>query len=268
MDIIQLCDEIEIQPEIKEKVIQFANHFDFHTVDKYLKDFFVYEKMNEACIELCSILNDDDQHIKILVCMLQASLYAYAIYQRKGISKDIYIATMKCYTRFIEETYQMTGKLDFDRYWWTTRQAGCHLYRLGELEYEIKHIDSKIVIGIHIPSDACFFPSDVEKSINLAKHFFENYYPELSNCEYRCHSWLLDPKLKDMLNEKSNIISFQNQFEIYDKGEVSTEFIQWLFNTKSQDHKSLPENTTLQRKVKEHILNGGVIYNAYGKLRG
>jgi len=267
MDIIQLCDFINIQPEIKTKVIQFSNDFDFSIVDNYLKDFFVYEKMNNARVDLCSILKEDPQHIKILSCMLQASIYAYDIYQKKGISKDIYIATMKCYTRFIQETYNMTGQLDFDRYWWTPRQAGCHLFRLGELEYEIKHINKEMVIAIHIPSDASFSPSHVDASIKIAIQFFTKYYPELSSCEYRCHSWLLDPMLKVMLSEKSNILSFQNRFEIYDIGEVSTEFIEWLFNMKTKDYQSLPENTTLQRKVKKHILNGGVIHNSYGKLR-
>lgn len=223
--------------------------------------------MKDARMELCTVLGEDQDHIKILACMLQASVYAYDIYKEKGISKEIYIATMKCYTRFIRETYKMTGKLYFDRYWWTTRQAGCHLYRIGELEYEIKQIDKEIVIGIHIPSDADFSPSAVDKSIKMAKKFFENYYPEFSDCEYRCHSWLLDRQLKDMLHEKSNILNFQKRFEIFDAGEIDTEFVEWLFNTQTRDYRSLPENTSLQRNVKNHILNHGIIRSAYGRLK-
>ena len=115
---------------------------------------------------------------------------------------------MKCYTRFTEETNQMTGRLYFDRYWWTTRQAGCHLFRIGELEYEMKHIDGSIVIGIHIPSDADFSPSAVDDSIASARRFFSKYYPELSNAEYRCHSWLLDSQLRGMLKKVLQYPSF------------------------------------------------------------
>ena len=125
--------------------------------------------MNEAWLELQTIFGDDEGNIKILTCMLKASADAYAIYKTKGISDKIYFDTMKCYTRFINETYKMTGRLYFDRYWWTARQAGGHLFRIGELEYEMKHIDDKFVISIHIPSDA-------------------EYYPNLANAEYRCHS--------------------------------------------------------------------------------
>lgn len=131
----------------------------------------------------------------------------------------------------------------------------------------MKHIDDKIVIGIHIPSDADFSPSAVDKSLTIAKGFFARYYFNLTNAEYRCHSWLLDSQLKEMLNENSNIISFQNRFEIFDIGEADTEFIEWLYNTKSTDYSALPESTTLQRNMKRHLLSGGVIRNAYGKLK-
>lgn len=267
MDILTLCNKIKLQPEIKTRVLEFANNFGFNTVDKQLKDFLIYEKMNEAWLELQTILGDDEGNIKILTCMLKASADAYAIYKTKGISDKIYFDTMKCYTRFINETYKMTGRLYFDRYWWTARQAGGHLFRIGELEYEMKHIDDKIVISIHIPSDADFSPSAVDKSLMKAKEFFAEYYPNLANAEYRCHSWLLDSQLKEMLNENSNIICFQNRFEIFDEGEIGTDFIEWLYNTESTDYSALPENTALQRNMKIHLLSGGVIYNAYGRLK-
>ena len=267
MEIHTLCDEIQLQPEIKSRVIEFANGFDFSSVDKQLKLFRNYERMSEALSELQTILGEDTDNIKILASMLKASADVYEVYKDNGISDEIYFNTMKCYTRFIDETYRMIGKLYFDRYWWTTSQAGCHLFRIGELEFENKHIDSDIVIGIHIPSDVDFSPSAIDDSLATARQFFSNHYPELSNAEYRCHSWLLDRQLKVMLNENSNILSFQNRFEIFDEGEVGTDFIEWLYNTKSTDYAALPENTSLQRNMKKHILFGGIIRNAYGRLK-
>lgn len=267
MDILTLCNKIKLQPEIKTRVLEFANNFGFNTVDKQLKDFLIYEKMNEAWLELQAILGEDEDNIKILTCMLKASADAYEIYKTKAISDKIYFDTMKCYTRFINGTCKMTGRLYFDRYWWTARQAGCHLFRIDELEYEMKHIDDKFVIGIHIPSDADFSPSTVDKSLINAKMFFAEYYPNLANAEYRCHSWLLDSQIKDMIRQNSNIISFQNRFEIFDEDEIGTDFIEWLYNTESTDYSALPENTALQRNMKIHLLSGGVIRNAYGRLK-
>lgn len=268
MNILTLCDNINLQPKIKSQVVSFSNSFDYIAVIKQLNNFKYYDKMSQALAELQTILGEDTDNIKILACMLKASAIVYDIYKEKGISDEIYFATMKCYTRFIDETYRMTGKLYFDRYWWTTRQAGCHLFRIGELEYEMKHIDGDIVIGIHIPSDVDFTPSAMDDSLASAKWFFSKYYPELSNAEYRCHSWLLDRQLKEMLNEGSNILSFQKRFELFDEGEVGADFIGWLYNTESTDYALLPENTSLQRNMKKHILSGGVIRNAYGRLKG
>ena len=172
MELLALCDEIQLQPEIKSRVLEFANGFDFSSVNKQLKGFRNYEKMSEALTELQAILGEDTDNIKILSCMLKASADVYDIYQAKGISNEVYFATMKCYPRFISETYQMTGKLYFDRYWWTTRQAGCHLFRIGELEYEMKHNEDKIVIDIHIPSDVDFSPPAIDESLANARQFF------------------------------------------------------------------------------------------------
>lgn len=267
MNIHTLCDKIELQPQIRNCVLSFIENFNFRTVDKQQRGYLIYKNMNEALTQTQTILGEDADGIKILSCMLKASVDAYGIYQEKGIPDEIYFATMKCFPRFIDETYETTGKLCFDRYWWTTRQAGCHLFRIGELEYEIKQIGKDAVIGIHIPSDVNFSPLAVEKSLHDAYKFFEKYYPSLSNVEYHCHSWLLDAQLKDMLGNNSNIVSFQNRFEIFDEGEVGTEFVEWLYNTKSTDYDTLPENTSLQIKMKKHLLAGGVIRNAYGRIK-
>lgn len=267
MDILTLCNKIELQTEIRDKVLAFTKDFDFSRIKNQLSDFGIYEKMDDAYRSIRSVLDKDEDNIKILACMLKASADVYDIYKEKCISDEIYFATMKCYTRFIDETYKMTGRLYFDRYWWTARQAGGHLFRIGELEYEIKLINKNKVIGIHIPSDADFSKDAIDKSFEQAKRFFWKYYPELLGCDWRCHSWLLDKLLQNMLESDSNIISFQKRFEIFDEGEADTEFIEWLFQRRATEYATLPEKTSLQRKMKKHILAGGVVRNAYGRLK-
>ena len=267
MNISTLCDKIDLQPDIRKQVLSFVESFDFQVVDEIQKGYFIYQNMNDALARTQALLGEDTDGIKILACMLRASLNAYEVYKKKGISDEIYFDTMKCFPRFIDETYKITGKLCFDRYWWTTRQAGCHLFRIGELEQEIKHLENDVVIGIHIPSDVDFSPLAVEKSLQEAYKFFTKYFSSLTSPEYRCHSWLLDSQLKNMLRKDSNIINFQNRFEIFDEGETGTDFIEWLYNTKTSDYNTLPEDTSLQIKMKQHLLAGGVIRNAYGRIK-
>ena len=223
--------------------------------------------MTQAQSDLQNMLGEDADHIKILACMLKASADIHSFYRERNIDDKIYFDTMKCYTRFMEEAYQKTGRFCFDRYWWTARQAGRHLFRIGALEYEKKPVEDRTVISIHIPSDADFSPPSVRASIKSAKSFFANVYPDLKHAEYRCHSWLLDRQLEKMLAESSNILQFQNLFEILNEGEISTDFVEWIFQTKSTNHASLPENTTLQRAIKRHLLSGGVIRTPTGRLK-
>lgn len=266
-NIKDLCDAIKLQSVIKKQVVAFSETFDFHLVDALLMRFREYRDMNAARLELKQILGEDPGNVKMLACMLKASADLYDVYREKGICDDVFIETMKCYTRFIDETYQMTGRWEFDRDWWTTRQAGGHLFRIGELEYEIKALDDRTVIEMHIPSDAKFSPEYVDESLKMAREFWGKFFPELLACEYRCESWLMDRQLRSMLKEDSNILNFQDRFEIFDEGEASSEFVEWLFQTKTTDYETLSENTSLQKKVKAHVLSGGVIRNAYGKLR-
>lgn len=267
MDLLTLCNQIDLQPEIKGRVLAFENKFDFNTIDLQLKDFSDYNKMKQAHTELKRILGEDKDHIKILTCMLKASAAAYEKYQEKGIHDDVYFATMKCYTRFIDETYQRTGKLFFDRDWWTIRQAGCHLFRIGALEYEIKRSDPKITIALHIPSDADFSPESVDRSLERAKVCLAQYDPETQGADYVCRSWLLDRQLQGMLKEASNIVDFQKRFEILDAGTASTGFLSWVFKRDAVAYADLPEDTSLQRNMKQHLLAGGVVREAFGRIK-
>ena len=138
MDIVTLCKEIDLQPEIKDRVLDCERRIDFQAVEKLLKDFLVYKNMKDACSGLQEVL----------------------------------------------------------------------------------------------------------------------------------HSCLLDPELRSMLREGSNIVSFQERFEIYDEGEADTEFIEWVFKKRPDiDYGDLPEDTSLQRNIKKHLLSGGVLRNAYGRIR-
>ena len=267
MDIVTLCNKIELQAEMKDKVFAFTKEFDYNSVNHLLAEFCFYEKMNDSRVKLQSILGEDADGIKILSCMLKASADIYDVYKAKGIRDDIYFDTMKCYTRFIKETHMISGQWCFDRYWWTVRQAGGHLFRIGELEYEIKLLENKKVIGLHIPSFSDFSKEAVDRSFEEAKLFFEKYFPEVSECEWICRSWLLDNQLQNMLSSNSNIVQFQKRFEILDEGEMDIECINWIFQCQITDYEKLPEKTSLQRNVKKHLLEGGVIRNSFGRIK-
>ncbi len=57
-------------------------------------------------------------------------------YRERNIPDEIFLNTMGCFRRFLMETHEMSGRWAFDRGFWTWRQTGCLLFRLGTLEFE------------------------------------------------------------------------------------------------------------------------------------
>lgn len=71
-----------------------------------------------------------------LAVLLSAALEARKHYAARGVPDDVYLATMGCFSRFLNETHRWTGRWQFDRGFWVWRQLCGRLLRLGTLEFE------------------------------------------------------------------------------------------------------------------------------------
>ncbi len=189
----------------------------------------------------------------------------------ENIPENIWLDTMKAFTRFVGEHHASTGEYGFDRDFWTTRQVNAQLLRIGELEYEMRLHEGRYVIDLHIPSDAVMTADRLNASVAQARKFIAEWYPQWSEAPMVCSSWLLAPVLRDMLPESSNIIRFQNAFDILEVDPEPDDVLEWVFRLTEEQQKTvdpadLPVNTTLQRKVKEFLLSGGRVGVAGGVL--
>lgn len=121
------------------------------------------------------------------------------------------------------------------------------------------------VLNIHIPGGGNLDSKSVQESLVYAESFFSQYVPKYSWRALVCHSWLLDPQLRSMLERDSNIIKFQDIFYMFPVPIPSTVGIyKFLFNTKQCPPEGLPAKTRLQRKVKRHLIQGGEIRSSAG----
>ena len=194
------------------------------------------------------------------------------------IPEDIWLDTMKCYPRFIAEHRRSYGTDGFDRGGWTVRQAGARLFRIGELEYELQEeaggADQPSVrrcISLHIPSDAKLQPELLNESVRRARDFLETFFPDWTGLPFRCESWLLSPRLKEWLPEGARILRFQAAFDIDETDPEDNAALEWVFHIAggqraAMDPASLPEETSLQRKMKADLLSGGKPGSAGGML--
>ncbi|MBR3505165.1 MAG: family 20 glycosylhydrolase [Clostridia bacterium] len=192
----------------------------------------------------------------------------------KDIPEDIWLATMRCFTRFVNEHFASTGKYAFDRGFWTTRQIAARIFRIGELEYELRETDDPTlprVISLHIPSDAHMTADRLNESVAGARRFLKEHFPDWAGLPMRCGSWLLSPALRPLLDADSNILRFQRAFDIDTEERDSDGVLQWVFKLSGErqegvDLSALPEDTTLQRRMKKSLLAGEKIGSAAGFL--
>ena len=234
-------------------------------------------KMKELCREirmpeevterLCGDGALQDCGLENLRKHLEAALEAKEKYDALGIPENIYFDTMAVFSRFVREHHASFGCYGFDREWWTHRQTGLKLFRIGELEYEMTEEDGEKVISVHIPSDACLEPALCQESYGKAEMFFKKYFPEYADCDYICDSWMLSPYLKELLDENSRILKFQQEYEIRDVDPESRAYMQWIFRKEDADLAEVPQETSLQRRAKRWLEAGGKIGSACGVLK-
>lgn len=225
------------------------------------------ELWEQAREELKQALGEDPLGLKELWCMLRAALAAWADYQALGLSREIYIATMGCFSRFVREHSQSYGVYGFDRGFWTVRQISCRLFRIGELEYELTQEEGQARISLHIPTDVCLALPGLRQSYTAARELLGRAFPAYRDAPYFCQSWLLSPQLGELLSPGSHILAFQRSFRLQAVPGQSQGVIQWVFKNPSLPPDRWPEDTSLQRKLKAFLLGGGVFQEGRGFLR-
>lgn len=269
MTLQEVYEGIGLQPQLVEVLERLRADFDWQ---KYLPHIRGMQQADTAwqsysALRVLLLEEGDLGNYKTLLCQLEAARQTESFYWMMGIPREIYWDTMKCFTRFCGECLEKNGSLHFDRGWWTWRQLSLQLFRIGALEYELRQRDGEKTVAIHIPSDAELSCAAVERSLQQARRFLWDFFPDYSRVPFTCHSWLLSPALVQFLDEDSNILAFQKRFEILcaDDGE---EYIEWLFRRPfDTPAEELPETTRLQRRVKAWLLdNDESIGAGYGVL--
>lgn len=267
MNVNKLCKMINMPVEVTTEIAKW----DAKAYGKALEHYWmlVQDKTSwtEALGQVKDLLKDDKNGLECLAFILHIGLRTYEVYKERGISDQIFVDTFGCFSRFVKEHYESFGNYGFDREWWTVRQLTLQEFRLGELEYEMIETDGRRLISVHIPSDAKLEKQKCRESYRMAKNFFTDYAGDYAKAEYYCESWLLSPKLKELLSETSNIIQFQEDFILDYFDPEDKDFMLWVYKNMELSLDELPQNTSLQRKMKAYLINNGKIGAGRGHLK-
>lgn len=277
-DIAALCGDIAMADPATERILSWVDNADFSPVEEHFSGLFSMETQ-EAAVKAIQGWGKtiDPTGLAALTVYLAGALHTWEQYQKAGISRAIYVDTMKAFSRFTGEHMVSYGHYGFDRDFWIARQLSGVLFRLGLLEFEQYTLSGNReeelegfaapgaqVLSVHIPSDAAISREALADSYERAKVFFADYPYALAYCS----TWLLAPALRELLPPTSRILAFQADYEIVRVYEDDNGFMQWVYKRDYQDYSDLPEDTSLMRGIKARLLEGKKIGSALGIVKG
>lgn len=176
--------------------------------------------------------------------------------------EDVFINSMLVFKRSVDFAKEAVGKETYTKGPWPLIHASAKWFRLGELEFELNEDNEVPEVHIHIPAGARLTPDALSKTFEMEQKFMQEYLPEWAGLTHSCESWMMSPVLKELLPQNSNILYFQSLFEL----KKFTPTYRWVlefvfkmeeFQMKEVDFHNLKEDTSLQRRMKQFILNGG-----------
>ena len=146
---------------------------------------------------------------------------------------------------------------------WGTYFINVRLVEVGRLQYE--YVDMH-TIRIHIPSDEKLEVLKVIDSITSSKNVIKRYF-KVEKPQYVCDSWLLSPEIHQLVSKDSNIYQFYELFNVSKGYDCIRDIFDFVYRTKECDYRELAEETSLQRVIKEYLLDGNCIHLGCGILK-
>ncbi len=233
--------------------------------------------------------------------MMKLSLvYAFlpVIYNRyieKGISDEIFYDTMSDIRIWIDDHKARTNEDGLFELNWIMHHMNMTIFKIGRLQYQkfiwpfrtnynnhgVKIGFGDKFINMHIPRGARLDYDECVKSLDTAKEFFREFFPDFPNDRYGCYSWLLYPGNKNFMPEDSNILKFASLYEIIEEHESPRAAYLWLYGKKYKKSEliknrkdtgsyghldELPQNSSLQKSTIDYIKNGGIFGEALGVI--
>lgn len=119
-------------------------------------------------------------------------------------------------------------------------------------------------LGMHIPRKADISLGTVKEACAAARRIARERYPECNIGVIDCISWMLNPKLEEIMGSQSKLAGFMNCFVKYPNKDPGTAVFGFVFPKRYESYQTLPEDTSLRRKLKQLYIDGGCIHGYSG----
>lgn len=146
-------------------------------------------------------------------------------------------------------------------------RVASHTVSLPKDQWQLRLCPDDLLVRIHIPRNGDFDRQTILDSYRQAKEVFQTSYPDMPFQAFFCSSWLMSPDLRSILKPTSNILGFQDTFTHIPFSSTGSLVFSFLFPGCANDpasYSQLPEDTSLQRAVKQRYLAGDYIRDGAG----
>lgn len=232
---------------------------------------------SEATVE--AYPKDDEDGQKNLLHYLYFCEKLEKRYENEGIPRCVFLDTVADIVSWCESWSEIKGKLYLGELPWLSLIFTMQLFKLGRLQFratrakeDVPESDIKSgdgIIEIHIPRRGPLDYFECLSSLEMAKSFYSEHYPDFRYNYFTCHSWLLDQTLTDMLGGSSNVLRFQTLFNIV-RNDISDAILTYVFRwkiTRDEIFDHLPCRTSFAAKVRDAVLSGRTFYAGLGIIK-
>lgn len=201
-----------------------------------------------------------------LAVVIECLGYTFERYMQYSIDEEVFLDTVDDIRIWCENNDNKGLK----NYNWIKNHISFELFRIGRLQYQFVTIKNKLlkydllpfgygekVIYVHIPQGEKLTYRDCVQSLERAKAFFEQHFPDYNYRFFFCESWLLYGDNQHFMLPESNILHFASLFNVAYSIDDDRQAIERIFGKRKIDKKKYKENTTLRKNAKKHLLNGG-----------
>lgn len=198
-----------------------------------------------------------------------------AVYMHRAIPAEVQHDTLElgAVMRFHRQVTGLGGLSLFEAWSPPTRfrAADFHLgaHSFTRCKIALGGASHGVGLAVHIPHGQILSRETSRAALATAKRFMRTHYPDERISLFTCGSWLMDPQWSRYLRPDSNIVRFQEDFTLIDESFDSDDdsgdrdVLQTALDIWAPDGpigsdvlEQIPDKTTLQRAVKEHLSRG------------
>ena len=275
--LVLFLDKTQFPESAKEAILTAADQVSAEIVPilAFYEDGYNHESTVPLIKELATASGIHEYTLwMVLLCL--AAEKARPLYKTEQLYWDTFCdlryKAQECY-----DVHRIWGT--FVAHWYPIFYNGT-IVKLGRMEYQVKACpfkEPKTALGItvnpgdpilalHIPTS--FEPFDTAARMESYRMAWEYFCPDGRPLVCVCGSWLLFNGYEELFAPGSNIANFRKEFYMLSNGK--TEVFSNAWRIFGKDHKlpadQLPENTSLQRAFKAHMISGGEHGNGTGVI--